>query len=493
MQVHFSDQAGAAIQAVLVFADRPELPALGRLDVAAHDLLRQGLQARAFKADVGDVVELLLPVAGGMQRLIVLGGGRSADFGDGQAGKAGRALLAVPGCAGATIDLYGGGSAALAARVGFGLRLASYRDDRFRSTAKDEAPAGVRLILDDEAVAKAAEATFAPLAALADGVALARDLANAPPNYMTPALFARHCQQLADYGIGVELLGVETLTELGMGALLGVGQGSTAPPCVVVLRWNGTSAGDGERAPLVLAGKGVTFDSGGLLPKQPEEMWDMKYDRAGAAAVAGTLLALAARRAPVDVVGILGLAENMPSGHALRPGDVVTSHSGQTIEVLHTDAEGRLVLADLLSYARQRFAPSAMIDIATLTGGLTAVLTDQYAGLHASDEPLAEALLAAGSQSGEALWRLPLCAAFDRMLESPVADMQNISKQRWGGTATAAQFLRRFVGTTPWAHVDMFGPAWARGSSGPQGATGFGVRLLTALAETWNPTQQKAG
>jgi leucyl aminopeptidase len=215
-------------------------------------------------------------------------------------------------------------------------------------------------------------------------------------------------------------------------------------------------------------------------------MWDMKYDRAGAAAVVGAMVALARKQVPVDVVAVLGLVENMPSGSAQRPGDVVTSHSGQTIEVLHTDAEGRLLLADLLSYARSRFSPAAILDIATLTGGLTSVLTDRYAGLYANDEVLASALADAGEACGERIWRLPLNDAFDRMIDSPVADMQNICKQRWGGTATAAQFLKRFVGDTPWAHLDIFGPAWNHGASGPHGATGYGVRLLTGLADVWS-------
>jgi leucyl aminopeptidase len=224
----------------------------------------------------------------------------------------------------------------------------------------------------------------------------------------------------------------------------------------------------------------VTFDSGGLLPKGPEEMWDMKNDMGGAAAVVGAMQVLARWKAKLHVVGILGLVENMPSGHAQRPGDVVRSLSGQTVEVLHTDAEGRLVLADLIAYAKQRFAPVAMVDIATLTGSVTTVLAQEFAGLFSNDDALSSLLLDAGNATGERVWRLPLCDGFDRLIDSPIADMQNITKGRMGGSATAAQFLHRFVGKTPWAHLDIAGVAWKKDA--PPGGTGFGVQLLAEFA-----------
>ncbi|MFV3076921.1 leucyl aminopeptidase family protein [Niveispirillum fermenti] len=423
--------------------------------------------------DKDQPVDLLLPTEGGMRRIIVL----RADSATPLAAEAlGARIAGLPVAAGADVlDLLVPACPVLAGHVALGARLSAYRYTRFRtSPPKGPArPAGLNLPHGDAAA-------FEGLAALAEGVEWARDLSNAPPNAMVPALFVQECRALADLGVTVEVLEEAELRRLGMGALLGVGQGSAAPPAIAILRWQGVADGG---APLVLAGKGVTFDSGGLLPKQAEEMWDMKYDRAGAAAVAGAIRALALRRSPVDVVGIVGLAENMPSGGAQRPGDIVTSHAGLTVEVLHTDAEGRLLLADVLSYAIDRFNPRAIIDIATLTGGLTSVLTDRFGGLYANDDELAARLTRLGDGVGERLWRLPLDPAFTRMLDSPVADLGNICKTRWGGTATAAAFLHRFVGGVPWAHLDIFGPAWNRGSAGVPGATGYGVRLLTALAE----------
>lgn len=465
MDVRFSTGGGDGIAVTLAFSDRG-LP----------ETLKAAAEARGFTGKADETVDLVVADGAVARRALLIGGGPQADFTPVAATAAGRHLSAIAGLGGQALDVRGVPDAVVAA-FAFGVLDGAYRDDRYKTAPPTPlAPAALTMIVD---APDACTADFAAMPALAEGIAAARDLANAPPNRMTPPLFADWCRALAIPGLDVEVLDAEALAALGMGALIGVGQGSAAPPCVVVLRW---SARGGE-APLAFIGKGVTFDSGGLLPKPAEEMWDMKYDRAGAAAVVGAMIALARRNAAVDAVGIIGLAENMPSGAAQRPGDVVVSHSGQTIEVLHTDAEGRLLLCDLLSYARARFKPSALIDIATLTGGLTSVLTDQYAGLYANDDALAASLTETGEACGERLWRLPLGEAFDRMIDSSVADMQNICKVRWGGTVTAAQFLKRFVGDTPWAHLDIFGPAWNHGAKGRHGATGYGVRLLAALAE----------
>lgn len=465
MKIAFNDGAATRPLVLALFDGERTVPP--GLDGAMADLLAPLLAGLAAEQQR----DLLLPDAGGgLRRVIVLTGATASPL---AAEALGARIAALPVTDGQdTVDLIVPAGPALAARVAFGARLAAYRYGRYRT--HKGLVSGLNLPAD-------CAPAYAPLAELAEGMEWARDLTNAPPNAMTPPLFAAECRALSDLGVEVEVLEAPALAELGMGALLGVGQGSANPPAVVIMRWRG--AGDGG-PPLVLAGKGVTFDSGGLLPKPPEEMWDMKYDRAGAAAVAGTIRVLARRRAPVDVVGIVGLAENMPSGTAQRPGDIVRTHAGLTVEVLHTDAEGRLVLADILSYAIDRFKPETVIDIATLTGGLTTVLTDRFGGLYANDEDVAARLTRIGEQEGERVWRLPLDPSFLRLLSaSPVADISNICKPRWGGTATAAAFLQRFVGDRRWAHLDIFGPAWNRSADGVPGATGYGVRLLTALAE----------
>ncbi|NLI28283.1 MAG: leucyl aminopeptidase, partial [Acetobacter sp.] len=293
---------------------------------------------------------------------------------------------------------------------------------------------------------------------------------------LTPIAFAERAQALIELGVEVEVLDLNAMQKLGFGALLGVAQGSANEPRTVIMRWNGGKEGE---VPVAFAGKGVTFDSGGISIKPAAGMEDMKWDMAGAGAVTGLMAALAGRKAKANVVGIIGLVENMVSGTAQRPGDVVTSASGQTIEVLNTDAEGRLVLADILWYVRERFAPTAIVDLATLTGAIVVALGHERAGLFASDDKLAQNLSAAGEDSGEQLWRMPMGDAYDALLRSDIADMKNIGG-RPAGSVSAAQFLKRFVGKTPWAHLDIAGTAsLAKPRKGSQkGATGFGVRLL---------------
>jgi leucyl aminopeptidase len=266
-----------------------------------------------------------------------------------------------------------------------------------------------------------------------------------------------------------------------MGALLGVGQGSARPPRLVVMEWKGAKAKNAQ--PVAFIGKGVTFDTGGISIKPADGMWDMKWDMAGAAVVIGLMKALAGRKAKVNAVGVVGLVENMPSGAAQRPGDIVTSISGQTIEVLNTDAEGRLVLADALWYCQDRFKPKFMIDLATLTGAIIIALGHENAGLFSNNDELANRIVAAGKAVGEPVWRLPLGEAYDKLMDSDAADIKNISGSRDAGSITAAQFLQRFVNAVPWAHLDIAGTAWSKKDAPtvPKGATGFGLRLLDRL------------
>jgi leucyl aminopeptidase len=345
-----------------------------------------------------------------------------------------------------------------AANAAFGARLRSYRFDKyFTKEKKEDKPSVKKLTVLTEA--SGAKAAFAPLDRVADGVFLTRDVVSEPANVITPETLAEEAKKLAEIGIDVEVLGEKQMRKLGMGALLGVGQGSDRESHLVIMRWMG--AKDQEAAPLALIGKGVCFDSGGISIKPAGGMEEMKWDMAGAGAVIGAMKALAGRQAKANVVGVVGLVENMPSGNAQRPGDVVTSMSGQTIEVINTDAEGRLVLADALWYTKERFKPKAMIDLATLTGAIIISLGNEYAGLFSNNDTLSQSIDAAGKAVGEPVWRLPMGDAYDKQIKSDIADMKNVGS-REGGSITAAQFLRRFVGDVAWAHIDIAGTAWSK-------------------------------
>src|SRR5216684_3523348 len=308
---------------------------------------------------------------------------------------------------------------------------------------------------------------------------MARELVNEPPNVLFPVEFARRAGQLRKLGVIVEVLDVKAMTKLGMGALLGVAQGSTQPGRVVIMRWNGGKRGD---QPVAFIGKGVCFDTGGISIKPAGSMEDMKGDMAGAACVVGLMHALAARKAKVNVVGAIGLVENMPDGNAYRPGDILKSMSGQTIEIINTDAEGRLVLADVLHYVNTKYKPKFMIDLATLTGAIMVALGQEHAGLFSNDDELAARLGVAGSATGETVWRMPLGPAYDKLIESKFADVKNTGGRN-GGSITAAQFLKRFVNDTPWAHLDIAGTAMGAPKSeiNHSWGSGFGVRLLERL------------
>jgi leucyl aminopeptidase len=380
---------------------------------------------------------------------------------------------AAPGKCGLSDD-------ALAAEIAYGIRLAAYRFSKYRTKGPEaEAPtlASVRILTPAHANARK---QFGKLDKIADGVFMARDLLEEPPNVLYPESFAKRCQELTKLGVEVDVLDAAQMQKLGMGSLLGVAMGSARPGKLVTMRWRGKKRGPG---PLALVGKGVTFDTGGISIKPAGGMEDMKYDMGGAAAVVGAMKAIAGRKAKADVVGVVGLVENMPSDRAQRPGDVVTSMSGQTIEVINTDAEGRLVLADALWYTQKTFKPSAVIDLATLTGAIVVALGSVHGGMYANDDVLAGDLQTAGEATGETLWRMPLGDEYDKQIASNIADMKNVGG-REGGSITAAQFLKRFVmEKTPWAHLDIAGVAWTTKSKPtvPKGGAGFGVRLLDRL------------
>ncbi|MEQ1492213.1 MAG: leucyl aminopeptidase, partial [Terricaulis sp.] len=366
-----------------------------------------------------------------------------------------------------------------------GARLAAYRFDTYRTKLKpDQKPSltTVEIAMDGPAAAKARAEKDA---AIVEGVFFARDLVSEPPNVLYPESFAERLRDLETIGCEVDILEPETMERLGMGALLGVAMGSSRPGRLVSIKWNGGSKG---AKPVALVGKGVTFDTGGISLKPGAGMDEMKGDMGGAAAVAGAMKAIALRKAKANVVGVVALVENMPGSNAQRPGDIVTTMSGQTIEVLNTDAEGRLILADAVWYAQDKFEPSALIDLATLTGAVIIALGNENAGMFSNDEDLAHAITAAGQTEGEPVWRLPLGAAYDKLIDTPNADMKNIAGKPVAGSIVGAQFVKRFIKDgLPWAHLDIAGTAWKSGPYedplSPAWATGYGVRLLNRLIQ----------
>lgn len=473
---------------LVLFVDRAlAVPA----DVAGIAGLDQALVRRAaadagFGGHAGEALTIFSH-AGGLSRRTVLVGtairaGNLAllpvDLGGYAAKGAGLARHVVVA---ATLPSGAPLPAAAAAELALGFRLRGYRFDKYRTRSDDPRPPEGRRLTVLTAEADAARAAFAAEAAVAEGVELARDLVNEPPNVLTPPAFAGRVAALRETGLEVEVLRAADLERLGFRALLAVGQGSAEEAHVAILRWQG--APDGTAPPMAAIGKGVCFDAGGLSLKQPAEQIEMKGDMAGAAAVVGFMLALARRSAKVNALGVIGLVENLPDGRAQRPGDIVRSLSGQTIEVQDTDSEGRLVLADLLWHVQDRYAPRFMIDLATLTDAVAAGIGRDYAGLFANDDDLASLIARSGDRSGEVVWRLPLGPHFDQQMDSIVADMKNLDA-KMGGGCTAAAFLQRFVNGRPWAHLDIAAPAQAMPESAinTSWGTGWGVRLLDQVA-----------
>jgi leucyl aminopeptidase len=408
--------------------------------------------------------------------LVGIGDGTAHDLERG--GAALTAKLQTSGVAAVHVDFASAGQSDEDDVLAFamGARLRDWRLDTYRTRLADTAKPSLKTIV----IASPAgdlSARWGRYSAVADGVALTQTLVAEPPNILYPESFVERCQHLTDLGVELEVLDERQMKALGMGALLGVAQGSTRPPRLLAMRWNGGNPGE---APVVFVGKGVTFDTGGISLKPGPGMDMMKWDMGGAGAVAGAIKAIAGRKAKANVVGVVGLVENMPDGNAMRPGDIVTTMSGQTVEVLNTDAEGRLVLCDAIAWAQKAYDPKVVVDLATLTGAMVISLGHEYAGMFANDETLAANLLEAGEASGNKLWRFPLSPAYDKLIDSPIADMKNIGP-REGGSITAAQFLKRYVNEgVAWAHLDIAGMAWAD-KDGPvygKGATGYGVRLL---------------
>jgi leucyl aminopeptidase len=458
--------------AVVVGGDGKLDPAARRLDRAAKGALARYLGSDAFgRLKPGEAADLAWPAGLAAEALQVVKLDRKADAAS--ARKAGAAVGKAIGKAGAVV-LAGAHPRAADLALGLALRAYDFTDHR---TGEKAVPGDVVLMVANPEKT-AAEA--APMAALAEGVFFTRDLVNEPANVLTTDDFAARLAAMQDLGLDVEILEEAELAQLGMRALLAVGQGSESPSKVVVIRWDGGKAGV---APLALIGKGVVFDTGGISIKPAAGMEEMTMDMGGAAVVAGVMRTLALRQARCNVVGLVGLVENMPDGRAQRPGDVVRTMKGDTVEVINTDAEGRLVLCDVMWYAQDRFKPKGMIDLATLTGAIIVSLGHENAGVFSNDDAFCEGFLRAAAAEGEGAWRMPLGEAYDKLLKSRIADMKNVGG-RWGGAITAAQFLKRFVkDETPWIHLDIAGVALPPGETAlaPKGATGWGVMALDRM------------
>ncbi len=483
MQIAFTSTAPSApaILALPIDKDAVGRGQWGGLGEGHRAIADAAAKAARFDGEAGAIVELFVADDGQAKQLLLVGVGSGDEAGWSKAGGALVARLLTSGATELVADLSGADATPqAAARFAAAAAQRAWRYDHYRTKLTDKQ----KVSLTTLTIAGAPDGTDAAWAAqdaVTQGLELTRNLVAAPPNILYPETFVEQVRESVE-GLGLEIivLGEDEMREHGMGALLGVSQGSVRDARILALKWNGAGEGDPT---LALVGKGVTFDTGGISLKPGAGMEDMKWDMGGAGAVAGTMKALAARKAKVNVVGVMGLVENMPDGNAQRPGDVVTSMSGQTIEILNTDAEGRLVLCDAITWTQQTFRPKTIVDLATLTGAMIVSLGNEYGGLFSNDDGLADKLLAAGTATGDKLWRFPLSDTYNKLIDSPIADMKNVGP-RGAGSITAAQFIQRFVDEgVQWAHLDIAGMVWSDKAAATydKGATGYGVKLLDRL------------
>ncbi len=499
MKVKFSapELPEEGVIVVSVLEGRTLTPSARTLNEKLDGLLGRAMGASRFQGKKDQVLSVVAPGGDKLDRIVLLGLGKTAELNDLRLQAAGGkvyATLAPEGLEAATvavdpIDGCDMTPAAMAAEMAYGATLRSYRFSKYLTKEKEEDKPGLKALTFACEDSEGAQGKFDVLEKIAQAVFFTRDLVSEPANIIYPETLAAAAKSLTKLDVKVEILGEAQMKKLGMNALLGVGQGSERESQLVVMQWHGAGkpkkngkGGMEDEGPVAFVGKGVTFDTGGISIKPSAGMEDMKWDMAGSAVVIGLMMALASRKAKVNAVGVVGLVENMPSGKAQRPGDIVTSMSGQTIEVLNTDAEGRLVLADALWYTKERFHPRCMIDLATLTGAILISLGHERAGLFSNNDALARNIFEAGEKVNELVWRMPLGEAYDKAIKSDAADMKNIGN-RAAGSITAAQFLQRFVGETAWAHLDIAGVAWTKEPREvvPKGATAFGLRLLDRL------------
>jgi leucyl aminopeptidase len=489
MELRFHSEFKPTESSVIVigmFQDGSVLTHGNALSQEVLNLVAKAAKSKDFKAKPKDIMDMIAPVDIAYNRIIVIGLGEKETQTDYDLQAIGGAMASAL-LSGKEIEGFALLSALPAHQVALiaaGASLRSWSFDKYFTTEKTKSKRAFKSLHVCFENGSELEASYADFASITEGVFLTRDVVSELPNILYPETFCDRAKELRQLGVEVEILGEDDMKELGMNSLLAVGQGSVRESKLCVMRWNG---GKADSAPLAFVGKGVTFDSGGISIKPSDRMHEMKYDMAGAGVVLGLMKALASRKAKVNVVCVAGLAENMPSGNAQRPGDVWVSMSGQTIECQNTDAEGRMVLADALWYTQDRFKPQFMVDLATLTGAIVVALGKEHAGLFSNNDELAERLFNVGQTSGEKVWRMPLGEPYDRAINSTVADMKNVGDPGTGGSITAAQFLQRFVNKYPWAHLDIAGMAWADKSHDlcSSGASGFGVRLLDQLVSTY--------
>lgn len=489
MELHFHSEFKPAENSVVVVGMFQDLTVLNHGNALSAETLKfitKATKAKDFKAKPKDVIELMAPVDVPFNRIIVIGLGEKDKQTDYELNTIG-ATMAVSLMGGKEVDgvvLFNGLPSRQVAHIVTGARLRSWSFDKYFTTEKTKPKRVFKTLnVSHETIAEV-NAAYADLSAVIEGVFLTRDVVSELPNILYPETFCDRAKELRQLGVEIEILGEDEMQDLGMNSLLAVGQGSTRESKLLIMRWNGAAQNE---APVAFVGKGVTFDSGGISIKPADRMHEMKYDMAGAGVVLGLMKALAGRKAKINAVCVAGLVENMPSGNAQRPGDVWVSMSGQTIECQNTDAEGRMVLADALWYTQDRFKPKFMVDLATLTGAIVVALGQEHAGLFSNNDELSERLFNVGQACGEKVWRMPLGEAYDKAINSTVADMKNVGDSGTGGSITAAQFLQRFVNQYPWAHLDIAGMAWANKGRDlcAAGASGFGVRLLDQLVATY--------
>ena len=490
MKVEFSafPKAFAGNVAVFVGADKQLLATAQSVDAASGGAVARAFEGGRFTGAKGQALTVL-GHSGDVARLLLLGVGKGKELDARAAEGLGGVIAAEANAAGHTavtvvVDPVKGTRltpAQIAAHIALGVRLRSYRFDKYKTKDKPEQKLSLQHLTIVLAGPADARKAYAQLEPVVDAVFLTRDLVSEPPNVLYPVEFARRARELTKLGVKVEVLGEAEMKKLGMETLLAVGQGSGRDSQLLVMTWMNGPKG---QAPVALIGKGVCFDTGGISLKPAGGMEDMKWDMGGAGAVTGAMALIAGRKAKANVVAVCALVENMPDGNAQRPGDVVKSMSGQTVEVINTDAEGRLILCDAMWYAQEKFKPQAMVELSTLTGAIIVALGHERAGLFCNNTQLSNRLRAAGAGIGEKLWRMPLGPKYDKLIDSEIADMKNVGGGRDGGSITAAQFLQRFVQDgVAWAHIDIAGVAWSgKGDvTTPKGATAYGVRLLDRL------------
>lgn len=494
MKVTFSNPAQPAKGIAVVFAAEGGkwTSTAAALDKKLKGSLKRAAKVASFEGKKKQTMTVLAPSGSSLDRVLCVGLGNPADITAESMAEAGGAIYAALKGAGKSAAMYVDDVAKCklsatdcAANLAYGANLRAYKFEKYKGKEKQDKNPGfedLTVFCDGSASARTA---YGKLAKIAEGVYFTRDLVSEPPNILYPAEFAKRLKRdLTKLGVKVTVMGEAQMRKLGMGSLLSVGDGSARESQMVVMEWNGLPASKKKNSkPISFIGKGVCFDTGGISLKPSAGMDDMKWDMGGAGVVSGLMRALAGRKAKCHVIGAVGLVENMPDGNATRPGDIVKSMSGQTIEILNTDAEGRLVLCDVLHYVNTKYEPQFMVDLATLTGAIIISLGSERAGMFANDDKLSERIFQAGETIGERVWRFPLGEEYDRDLDTAAADMRNIGSGRGAGSITAAQFLKRFVGETPWVHLDIAGVTWSKKDTPvvPKGGTAFGVRLLERL------------